>query len=74
MDRTVEVEVHPASVILPPEFKRWRVLLDGMQHSVHETEEEALSAAAALRKIAINDGWDAPQVATSRPGQDREGW
>jgi len=74
MSRTVAVEPHPASAIFPPEFKRWRVLLDGMQHSVHETEEEADAAAKTLRKVAVNDGWDSPQVAKSRPGQDRDDW
>lgn len=45
----VRVEVHPASAIMPPDCKRWRVMIDGEQNSVHETEAEAESAAKDAR-------------------------
>ena len=49
------VELHPASNILPPEFRRWRVMMNGDQQSVHETPEEAEAAAASYR-LRVADG------------------
>jgi hypothetical protein len=50
-----KVEMHPASKFLPPSKQAWRVLLDGLQHSVHETEAEALAAERKLKRT-IGDG------------------
>ena len=44
------VEVHPWTTLGHP--KRWRVTMNGKQHSVHETEAEATAAAADLRQRA----------------------
>jgi hypothetical protein len=48
------VEVHPWTALGLP--KRWRVMYDGVQHSVHETETEAEAAAAALRQRVAGGG------------------
>lgn len=56
------VEVHPWTNLGLP--KRWRVMCNGEQRSVHETEAEAEAAAVALRQPAANGGTE-PKVAAS---------
>jgi len=70
---TVTVEVHPASAIMPLEFKRWRVMIDGKQNSVHETPEEAEEAAVAARK-EIAGAWTPARGHESRTGSAKSDW
>lgn len=53
MART-RVELHPASSFLPP---KWRVMLDNVQHSVHDTEAEANAEEVRLRRLVDKENW-----------------
>ena len=65
------VELHPASNILPPEFRRWRVMMNGDQQSVHETPEEAEAAAASYR-LRVADGPTGTKKSSAKPTSRRE--
>ena len=65
------VELHPASNILPPEFRRWRVMMHGDQQSVHETPEEAEAAAASYR-LRVADGPTGTKKSSAKPTSRRE--
>ena len=71
--RTVTVEVHPLSRLMPDDMKRWRVLVDGEQHSVHETPSEAEAAARDCR-VRLGAAWTPAAGQETRTGTAKGDW
>lgn len=72
-ENEVWVEEHPLCEIMPEDMKRWRVMYEDEQHSVHPSIEEANSAADELR-ARIRGGWNEAQASERDTGQAYKDW